>query len=718
MAKQSSNSKEHIVVLGGGIGSLSTVFELTNQVGWQDKYDITVYQMGWRLGGKGASGRDLDDHDRILEHGLHIWFGFYQNAFNMMYQVYKELGRPADAPLPTVQKAFTAQNFFVFEENIDGKWLQWPINFPYTKDFPGIPGTDGRVTELPSLWDYIQEILQWVHDFVPKHFSDQMAAAQVRQRKPHWWQRLGDTLENDVVNFENKTVADFLELAVKLALRMPEDPEQQSVEHTSILQYLLREFKQWLEKEVEHVVDNHTDLRRDFMVVDLALTCAIGLIAEGVTSHGLQHLDDMEFKEFLRKYHAAEISINSTLVQSLYDSSFAFESGDITKPSFAAGTAMRVILRVLFTYKGSVIFKMNAGMGDTIFAPIYLVLKKRGVKFEFFHRIKNLKLSPDGNWIEAIEMAQQVRVKKQAVRNGEEKGEYQPLFDVNGLPCWPDRPFYDQLEDGGKLKASGANLESRWADWEDYNPNKVLKFGEDFDKIVLGISIYALRDVTNELMAHDVSWNDMVMKVNTTQTQALQLWFKPKNEDMWQYPPAIIASYVEEFSSIADFTQTLDRENWNPHDANAPHTIIYTCGVIKDDFGSELPPPSDHGWPAQELARVQQATDILLNQTGPIWPGVSNPNGTVKPETMQGQYQRINIDPTERYVLASPKTSQYRKKTAESGFENLYLTGTWIDSGFNFGCIENGVMSGMQCSRAMIGYPQLIVGEKDILHDE
>ena len=87
MAKKQKSGKEHIIVLGGGIGSLSAVFELTNQKSWQDNYDITVYQMGWRLGGKGASGRDQSDHDRILEHGLHIWFGFYQNAFNMMYQV-------------------------------------------------------------------------------------------------------------------------------------------------------------------------------------------------------------------------------------------------------------------------------------------------------------------------------------------------------------------------------------------------------------------------------------------------------------------------------------------------------------------------------------------------------------------------------------------------------------------------------------------------------
>ena len=47
---------QKIAVLGGGIGSLSAVFEITSDPDWKSKYDITVYQMGWRLGGKGASG--------------------------------------------------------------------------------------------------------------------------------------------------------------------------------------------------------------------------------------------------------------------------------------------------------------------------------------------------------------------------------------------------------------------------------------------------------------------------------------------------------------------------------------------------------------------------------------------------------------------------------------------------------------------------------------
>ena len=59
------HKKKKIVILGGGRASLTTAFELTNQHDWQEKYEITLYQMGWRLGGKGASGRNLNAQSRI-----------------------------------------------------------------------------------------------------------------------------------------------------------------------------------------------------------------------------------------------------------------------------------------------------------------------------------------------------------------------------------------------------------------------------------------------------------------------------------------------------------------------------------------------------------------------------------------------------------------------------------------------------------------------------
>jgi uncharacterized protein with NAD-binding domain and iron-sulfur cluster len=74
-----------VAILGGGAGALSAAFALTQAGG----YDITVYQMGWRLGGKGASGRRLDDGSgRDQEHGLHVPGGFYHNALGLLRDVY------------------------------------------------------------------------------------------------------------------------------------------------------------------------------------------------------------------------------------------------------------------------------------------------------------------------------------------------------------------------------------------------------------------------------------------------------------------------------------------------------------------------------------------------------------------------------------------------------------------------------------------------------
>jgi uncharacterized protein with NAD-binding domain and iron-sulfur cluster len=86
------NSAEKIAVLGGGISALAAVFDLTSDRNWQNRYDITVYQMGWRLGGKGASSRNLDPSHRLIEeHGLHIWLGFYENAFEIMRRAHSEV---------------------------------------------------------------------------------------------------------------------------------------------------------------------------------------------------------------------------------------------------------------------------------------------------------------------------------------------------------------------------------------------------------------------------------------------------------------------------------------------------------------------------------------------------------------------------------------------------------------------------------------------------
>src|SRR5215813_310533 len=109
-------AKQRIAILGGGMAALTAAFEITSPPGWQADYEVTVYQLGWRLGGKGASGRNAEHWQRIEEHGLHILFGFYDNAFRVLKACYDELGRPPGAPLATWQEAFKPHSYIVLME--------------------------------------------------------------------------------------------------------------------------------------------------------------------------------------------------------------------------------------------------------------------------------------------------------------------------------------------------------------------------------------------------------------------------------------------------------------------------------------------------------------------------------------------------------------------------------------------------------------------------
>ena len=73
----------------------------------------------------------------------------------------------------------------------------------------------------------------------------------------------------------------------------------------------------------------------------------------------------------------------------------------------------------------------------------------------------------------------------------------------------------------------------------------------------------------------------------------------------------------------------------------------------------------------------------------------------------------IAVAPSERYVLSVVNSTQYRMEAGGSGFNNLYLAGDWIKTGLNCGCMEATIMSGMQASRAICGYPENVPGEHD-----
>src|SRR6266545_101772 len=123
-----------VAVVGGGCAALAAAFELTRPERGE-RFDVTVYQMGFRLGGKGASGRGASG--RIEEHGLHLWMGYYENAFRLMRDCFAELGRENPDALAFESAFSPAELNGAMDFSPASGWLPWQVAFPA---MPGVPG--------------------------------------------------------------------------------------------------------------------------------------------------------------------------------------------------------------------------------------------------------------------------------------------------------------------------------------------------------------------------------------------------------------------------------------------------------------------------------------------------------------------------------------------------------------------------------------------------
>src|SRR5690242_17613117 len=146
---KSAQRPVRVAVIGGGCAALTAAFELTRPE-HEGRYEITVYQMGWRLGGKGASGRG--ESNRIEEHGLHLWMGFYENAFRVMRECYEERHRAyPNCRFAEWREAFRpAPDVGVADRTKDG-WAFWMAHFPPGQGEPGDPSTGDPFTVMAYL---------------------------------------------------------------------------------------------------------------------------------------------------------------------------------------------------------------------------------------------------------------------------------------------------------------------------------------------------------------------------------------------------------------------------------------------------------------------------------------------------------------------------------------------------------------------------------------
>ena len=705
MSDSSKQGPEKIAVLGGGLSSLSSVFHLTSQPGWEKKYDITVFQTGWRLGGKGASGRDRNNADRIEEHGLHVWFGFYQNAFRMLRSCYEANNRPPGKGFSVIEEAFEPSHSCVNLEMINGEWKPWVLQFPPNDR---LPGGDSPV---PTPMEIIEALVEQL-----------MEAVLLSQFAPATGSSPFSDEENDLIREMHASVNKFLSrMSFFFGLNFTDldGPGQlESVRKRIKEMKRKRDFlplllaiekgREWFWENIQDRITDLPNIRKLWIISDIICSVITGLIKDKVIFEGYEAINHYDLREWLKKHALTpELTAENNLIQMLYSIVFA----GYKQNTFEAGTALQGTLRSM-AYNGAYYYRMNAGMGDVVFGPMYEVLRKRGVKFRFFHKVTNIGLSADKKRAESISIDIQAHTKS---------GEYEPLYPVKDLPCWPNAPFFEQLKEGKTLEEKNINLEAEANGWTAQQKIQ-LNLKIDFDRVILGIPVSALPHVCPELVNANSRLKASTEKVTTTATHALQVWLKPDIAGLGfpfrNFGRPLWGPYHQPFDTNADLSNLILRENWPAH--LQPGCISYFCGKLDYQLSGDLKKDQIEG-----LKSVRMHIEKLIQEGGPVfWPRLADEKGNIRWELfidkeeragekrLEGQYFRANTDPGELFTLSEKGSSAYRLRADESGFENVVLAGDWTKTGLNVGCVEASVMSGMMASRAICGFPENIPGEK------
>jgi uncharacterized protein with NAD-binding domain and iron-sulfur cluster len=700
-----TSSPIRVAIVGGGCAAIAAAFELTRPE-HEGRYDVTVYQLGWRLGGKGASGRG--PAGRIEEHGLHVWMGWYENAFRLVRECYAELARdPRVCPIADWRDAFAPAPLVGVAEHDGDGWTIWKSVLPPTE---GLPGDSPRDGERWTVREYLVRTVNLLRQLFQAVAGP--AATAVRQ---------GGDAAPDTVLGGIARLLEYGEIASLAGL----------VQATALLEIVMGSLARYPENLVLRFLDaiatnarailearleSEPALRRIWDVIDVTLATVRGEIRFGIVAdpRGFDVIEQYDCREWLLLNGASERSVNSGFVRALYDLGFSYEDGDATRPRVSAGQAVRGVVRAFFTYRGAFFWKMQAGMGDVVFAPFYEVLRRRGVRFRFFHRLTNVALAPptESPHVAALEFDVQAEIV--------DGRDYAPLIDVGGLPCWPSVPDWRQLADGVRLELEGREFESHWD--RRRAGVRTLRVGDDFDLVVLGVGLGTIPEVCGELVARDPRWRAMVDHVKTVATQAFQIWLGADMKELgWADGPVTLAGFVEPFDTWADMRHLLPREHWT----RPPRALAYFCNVLPDD---DVPlARRDPAWAAAQRERVRaSAVRFLDEDVVHLWPYAVDrggrfrwnllvdpaDGGEIGKARFATQFWTANVNPSDRYTLSLPGSSAYRISPLDRTYDNLTIAGDWTDCGFNAGCVEAAMISGRLAAHAIARVPRLedIVG--------
>ena len=698
--------RQRVVVLGGGIAGLAAAWELTEPEHRDRVESVTLYQRGWRLGGKGASSRGA--HGRIEEHGLHVWLGYYENAFRLIRECYEALDRPStdpDSPILTWTDGFVAASRIGLGEPHGDDWLPWTARFSEDGATPGAPGATSEAMTVSAL---VRRAVSLLRDLVgslpprpavsPSAPALILTTSAVPPDPPSPGIATTGQLVRDVTLL---ALVGALEVAVTgqaltNVAAVPDDRLAATV-RTSIDAVVDR-----LRLEIrDRLRDDHA-ARRIWHVVDLAGATLRGIIADELltTPDGFAAIDDWDYRDWIAHHGASPETLDSPLVRGVYDLVFGYEHGDDDRPRFAAGTGLLLSAKLFFDYRGAIFWKMTAGMGEVVFAPLYQALRAR----------RPVRVLPPGRSAPGECRRRANRPDRPRCPGARARRRHLRATGAASRTC---RVGPRRLVTSNSTAHPPPTVSSR--------SGRPSATPERWRSVTARTSTPSCSPSRWACIATCVAssignprtpqWRAMTEGLGTVATQAMQLWLTTDEATLGApVPAATVTGVPGAFHTQASMSHLLGAEQWPPD--HRPASVVYFCHTLRD---VEAPDDDDAGYPARRRDDVRRnAVEFLRHGVARTLPGAmldgefdwdllfdaGNAPGEAR---LDAQYLRANVDPSDRYVLSLPGTGRLRLRADESGYDNLVLAGDWIDTGLNAGCIESAVMSGIQAANTVTG---------------
>lgn len=681
--------RRRVLIIGAGMAGLTVAHELTRTRSARVRWEVELIEMGHRVGGRLASAHRPEAWHRNEEHGLHVWFGWYDNAFRLADEVWRDWRRPADCPWRDLHDGL--RPIWVSEHGFEGSngFELRRIHLPRNADRPGC-ATDRSTMGRVSTWLDLARALAntWTG------LVDGTLIPNPRTSSPTLVRLLDPLVRPLLDRFE--------------IVSRPSNPVVR-VELGAALERVLRRVHRPLIRLATRTAADNPGALALADTLDLLLAMVRGVCS---TEHRLLEDGDLdrvcewEFSAWLGHHGADPRTIaDSRLLECLYDIPFGYLGGDRRRRILEASTALRFSYRMVAGYKHALAYLLEAGAGETIVAPLFELVRERGVRYRPFHRLVRVELDHERRRLQRL-----IFVRAARVRGGPDR--YDPLLTRGGLRGFRADPDWEQLIDGDRLAARGVDFYSRFGDRGEQT-ELVLEHGVDFDDVVLALP---LGSVMPDADGHSPvqAWLDAhpparacLAKLHLVPTVAAQLWFEQSPAQLGLHDRAAV-TWARPYSVVCNMSPVIEREGWP---APGPGACVYLCGAWP--LRSPSAPATEVDAPADDLRLSRAALVEQLEAHGHSLacetPRLYAPVGI---DPWEVQYVRANVEPWDLADLALPGADAVRLDAAETGLDNFVLAGAWVRTPVNSTSVEAAVCSGLAAARALGAEARPILAEQ------